>query len=203
MRDASSPTQRFLARLPGWTLLIGGMFILAATVVMPAWRECRYLDWQLEVMRRQTDALARQVDAYEAFQRAVEDHDPIVLKRLAYHQLRAKPRGARLLMTTKTTKRRPKIRVAAGTSAAPLVRPTSPLEQTEHGSFIEAWLHQPLPRVGREIPSFRWVDSRLTRLTLGPPRLMVALFGMVCLLAGLVFHRPEDDELVTPAGSLS
>ncbi len=185
---ASNPDRSLIAELPAWMLLLSGMAILGATVLMPAWIESQYLAWQLDVMRRQTDALAQQVGAYRTFHQAVRDRDPVVLKRLAFHQLRARPSGASLLLPAERSAPR-----LPADLPAPFVRPPSELERTDHGSFIEAWLHQPLPRVGQEIAPFRVTATRLVRLTLGPSRLIVALFGVVCLLAALALGGREGE----------
>ena len=137
---------------PGWLFAVAGLALIALTMLTPAWMDLERLRWQRDVMAEQVEALGKQQDRHAAFLEAIDRHDPVVLEHLAYTQLRYKPSGVEILET-------------AGPDSA----------------SISAWLSEPMPQVGRDLPEYCPPDTRLTRLTTGPKRLGLLAVGVICL----------------------
>lgn len=86
--------QHLLAHLPGWLFLAAGLGIVSLTVLMPARQDLVQLKDKLNLMQNQARQMGLQESAYQRFHLALRTDDPIVLRRMAYHQLHLKPAGS-------------------------------------------------------------------------------------------------------------
>lgn len=194
----SSPLSRITVRLaphlPGWIFLLAGISLIGMTVLTPPWLDCDQLRQQERVMRIQADCLARQELAYRRFCDALGSDDPVLLQRLAFHQLGLKPGGTEVLMTP--TQRRasdpwpPVGAITVAHTATDGTHSQPHLPATASQTF-ESWLHTPLPRVGVNWATAVWVKSRLARLATGHSRLAMMGAGVLCLAGGLLWTGPN------------
>ncbi len=193
-----SPT---IARIPaaltgalaGWTLLVGGMLLLAAVILTPAWLECNELRWQQHTLRLQALSLAEQAQAYRQFHHAVTTGDPVVIERLAYTELGLKPAGTTPLLTHAGANALWSNSTNADRARAvdPTALPDLNMPERSAGiaglpaSSIAAWLHRPVPRVGIEVAAYQPVRSWLTRITTSGTRPAIITAALACLIAGM------------------
>ncbi len=161
-------------------LLACGMTLLNVTMLVPAWLQCRQLNWQRQVMRLQVERLEQQDQRYQQFQQALEEDDPVLLERLAFSHLRLKPTGCETLTLAAAP---------FDSGAAYLIQYDRP--PTLDNGFgdlpdqtIDGGLHHPLPRPGVDYRPWHPVRSRLVHITTGPLRLGLAAVGGICLLGG-------------------
>ncbi|MFA9478326.1 hypothetical protein ACERK3_08460 [Phycisphaerales bacterium AB-hyl4] len=174
-RDPDHPVERLFAALPGWMFLLGALSLMAMTLITPPWLHGRDLAWKQELMHAQLDRLTRQQDRYKQFHASLVADDPILLERLAFTQLRLKPTDRELLDPM------------GGRSVAGV-----PLGHGEAGgATIEAWLAEPMPVVGVDVPARTPIETRLTRLTQGRNRLGLLAAALLCLL-GALWYGPAS-----------
>jgi hypothetical protein len=148
------------ADLGGWCLLLSGVALIALTLLIPA-------ALQVSALRRQSDAanqtlanLQTQQGNYQTFVAAVEQGDPLLLERLAWHELHLKPVGLRTLDDR--------------TPAEP--------GQTVH---FEQWLRGDDPSVSPAPSTIP--NSQLVRLTTNPlPRIGMFALGGLLIACGLL-----------------
>jgi hypothetical protein len=195
--ETRQAVDRFFERLPGWMFLVSGLTLLGFVVITPAWQESRELEHQKEVLQLQTDRIAEQAQAYENFQTAMKNDDPVLLERLAFYHLRLKPVGAMplmgqagieppartrpLLVSDKKVQRGPTPEVASAEVAKRL---------SESLISVEAWLQKPLPREGVDYQKLPEVRSRLARWSLEPKsRNMMFGAALVLVVMGLAPTR--------------
>jgi hypothetical protein len=177
--------ERALAVVPGWLFLLAGLTMVAAAVLTPSWLASQKLAWQHALMEAQAQALQKQARRYDQFNEALKRHDPVLLERLAYVQLRMKPANARLVLPEQADR-------WGGSIPGGGERATS---DPEPGMLpIASWLHQPLPTVGQEVAPYRPPDSRLTRLATGQSRFLLLAAGLLCGIGGLLMGRSSDAE---------
>jgi hypothetical protein len=168
-----NPAERGLTALPGWLFLLAGLALIAAAVLTPTWLQARELAHRHRVLEARAEALGAQRARYEQFHEALKQHDPVLLERLAYVQLRMKPADAKLLAPQQPSA------IPGGGEGS---------DQARLGAAmlpISAWLHVPLPKVGREIPPLQPVDTRLVRLATGHTRHGMLAAGALCAIGGL------------------
>jgi len=156
--------------LGGWILLLSGWAIVASTVLVPAWRSVCEMEYQTDELQIRLDLLSRQRENYEGFIEAYEDGDPLLMQRLAWHQLHVKPPEAELL------------------SPAPLIdAPPDPIN-------VDRWVQPldvvPLPKPHRVDPlaDAPFINSRLAELLTGPRRPYVLGLGGLLILLSLVLN---------------
>jgi hypothetical protein len=149
----------FLDRIDvgGWLMLSLGVFIIALTVLAPAYLDVRKLQAQHEVLHRQASLLLIRQQNYIAFARALERGDPLLIQRVSMQQLHLKPVGTDPLDDA---------------SAAPTSK------------SIDGWMNPQLDAI--PISSLTLPDTRLVRLVTGPPRPWVLAFGGWLVLMGLL-----------------
>ncbi len=179
------PIETLLSALAGWLPLLGGLTLLAITLLTPEWLGWRELVWQRDMLRLQAESLETQRDRYAMFHEALQADDPVLLERLAYTQLRYKPAGKALMGD---------FRLTGGSVEAGGVQ-TGTVGTGSFGSteVVEAWLAQPQPVVGKDIQPLRPINTRMTRLTRGPSRYVLLLVAGICLMAGFWPESDEDD----------
>ena len=187
----------FFERLPGWMFLVCGLTLLGFVVITPAWQECRELEHQKLVLELQTQRIAEQAQAYESFQAAMKNDDPVLLERLAFYHLRLKPVGAMplmgqagieppartrpLLVSDKKVPRGPTPEAANAEVAKRL---------SESLISVEAWLQKPLPKEGIDYPKLQEPKSKLARWSLNPGSRNMMLGGaLVLVVLGLAPTR--------------
>lgn len=168
MRDPwTETTWSFFDHLAGWLMLGVGAFILATAALAPDWRAVQQLARHRDLMKLQTEAIVDQAEAYRRFHSALEDRDPILLRRLACDQLRLKPAGTSLL------------------AAQPDPTSLDPFSVADGG--VAAWLHQPMAVALETSASQPWpLGHTLRALTAGPARLGLIGCGTVCMAIGLL-----------------
>ncbi|MEX0885552.1 MAG: hypothetical protein WD009_03850 [Phycisphaeraceae bacterium] len=159
-----NPVERALAAMPGWLFLAAGLTLVALVLLTPAWLGQRDLAWQRDLMRLQVRQIERQAQRYADFHAALGAEEPVLLERLALTQFGLNP-------TDKTP-------LWLGTVA------------DDRGGGVDAWLAEPLPRVGVDVPARTAIESRLTRLTSGSTRTLLIAAGRGCALGG-VWATPE------------
>ena len=161
--------------LAGWLLLLCGFGIIGVTLLAPAWLDVRQLEAQVSVLERQHQVLEMRHQNYRAFVRAVERSDPMVMQRLAMHQLNLKPAGAQPLRTG--------LDVEDAAMSAP------PLEQ---------WMRPTLAALPPETVAIAYPETRLVRLVTGHTRPWTLAFGGWLMLMGLLLnpqaHHAESPE---------
>jgi hypothetical protein len=149
----------------GWMLLLSGFFIVAVTVLAPAWMDLKRIEAEVAVLDRQQQTLEMRHINTQAFVRAVERDDPILMQRLVWHHLNLKPEGAEPVELSITQESRP--------SPPP----------------IEQWVRPNLgPVDGAAAAVAPYPDSRLVRLTTGPTRAWTLAFGGWLILLGLLIN---------------
>ena len=168
--------RRLAAHLPGWSALICGLTLIGLTVLMPVYRDLEQMQWRRDLMRAQAQQLAEQTLSYRQFHAALADDDPIVLQRLAYYQLHLKPAGTEPLATPGEGSTLTWVNVP-GASGTP---------GWDDMPTIEALLHRPLPREGVDCYAPLPPDSRITRLTSGSSRLVLAAAGLMLVYVGML-----------------
>ena len=181
------PIETLLKTLAGWLPLLGGLTLLAMTLLTPEWLAWRELVWQRDMLRLQAQSLEKQRDSYAMFNDALQADDPVLLERLAYTQLRYKPTGKALINDFMLT--------AGPVDGIPDVSRQAialPGVDTESSDVIDAWLAQPQPVVGKDIQPLRPINTRMTRLTRSPYRYVMLLIAGICLIAA--FWPPADED---------
>jgi len=184
------------AHLPGWLFVLSGLAVLAMAAVMPAHRATERLAWQAELMRTQAQRLAEQERGYLDLLEGLRAADPVLVERLALTQLHLRPVGTRLLAELPGFADAPDPAGPTDTGPGPVRRARadsglSPGPAAD--ASIDRWVHQPLPRIGRDLPPYRPLNTRLNRLTTGPTRYALVLVGALCLVGGLVYAPGSPD----------
>jgi len=184
--------ERALAATPGWVLFSAGLVIIIASVLLPAWRATDALQVKRDHMSTQVEWIAQQRQTYDRVLVAMEQDDPILLKRLAYHHLRLKPAEATLIDVQEPNAMQPGVRN--------VLHPAPGVARSHHRlveslNSVEDWAFEPLPVALAPEPTLATMPSRLNRLTTGTTRLFTAAFGMLCLIAGVWFHHNARAEM--------
>lgn len=154
----------------GWLLLLTGCAVMSMTLLAPAWVDVRQLADQRNALDNDLRRIHAQVGNYIAFTQAIQDGDPILLQRLAWHQLHLKPAGA-----------------------IPLdgLGPADQLMSQTPDQWLRPVVYEPAPDIAPLPPL---PDTRFTRLILGPARPWVLALGAWLVLFGLLTHvsKPRD-----------
>lgn len=150
-------------------------------------------------MKLQADGLQTQEQAYRRFFTALKSKDPVLLERLAYHQLRLKPTGVLVFNPPAQAVAPPEHWQREGSAAANDPQMVTPAGRgagsaAQFYDTVENWLHTPLPQVGVDYAASPDLSSRMIRLTTGPKRLAVMIGGALCLLAGLVWSTGHETD---------
>jgi len=184
---------RVLTALSGWVLLCAGIVIVAAGVLLPAWRTTEALRVQRDQMHAQARWMERQRETYQRVRVAVDENDPIILQRLAFHHLRLKPEDADLLRvdepvlqpgyppTVQVMDRQPHETTLAGVNAL-----------VETLDTIDGWALEPMDPTPVEPSVITTAPTRLNRLTSGSTRLLTTAFGLLCVFAGIWLHTQQS-----------
>ncbi len=188
-RKAFNGVLEVLFQTPSWVMLLAGIVTVAATLLVGPYLENRQLDWQRQVIQQRATVHDSQRQAYDRMLVALKSDDPILLQRLAYHYLRLKPTGARLLTPTNPT-----TNLRAATTPSPTLAPLG-----ERVTTIETWMAQGMPPPPVLPAPQTTLDARLVRLTTGPLRPMVAAAGALAIALGLVpLVRKRQEPITSP-----
>lgn len=177
MSQQTTSSDRFLAGLSQWLLLLSGVVVLAAALLVPAWCEIRELAWQEHCLTLQARQLREQRHHYEQAADALAANDPVMLQRIAYHYMRLKPNDAEMILKAGNQAGH-----QAGHQLGADVLP------------IEAIVHEPVAHVGNDLAPLEPINSRLVRVTHGPTRLATAGVAIICLLLGLGYPLRESGQ---------
>jgi len=157
----------------GWLLLLCGAAVVALTVLTPPYLAVRRLEAQCQVMHLHELALQEQQDSYVRFVDAVQRNDPMLIQRLAWHQLNLRPARSQ-----------------------PLDRPIPVIDRPV--PTIDQWVRTSvrLPAAVGPVAGTGLADSHLMRLVNEPlTRPWVLAFGGWLILAGLLLRSgPEAEE---------
>jgi len=184
---------RVLTALSGWVLLCAGLAIVAAGVLLPAWRSSEALRVQRDQMLEQAQWMQRQRDTYERVRVAVDQNDPLILQRLAFHHLRLKPEHAGLITVDQPVLQPgypPTVAVMEARADEPVLPGFNAL--VESVDNVDAWALEPMDPAPAEPTAAATPPTRLNRLTTGTTRLLTTGFGLLCVLAGIWLHTQQS-----------
>lgn len=174
MKKASA-CQAGLRRLDaGWLYLLAGAALVSSMVLIgPADDLAQLRHRRDRLAGLESDAITR-LQAYETFLEALDDADPMLVRRLAAAQLNLIPES---------------------------VKPIG-LIGVELDAHVDDWIHEALPPPTVVDPP-QVKDSWLRRLAAGPTRLWTMLAGMLLIFIGLLPQAdaaaPAADPLDEPA----
>jgi len=197
--EGPSRTERFLAALPAWLLVTGGMLMLSAALLVPAMIDTQRLTHQRDHMREQAAAMEKLAGNYKSFHLALQENDPVVLERLAYAQLRRKPAGSEPLLvavnpgqpvTPQGWMRTTSVRGSANAAAST----TQLAEPPPEVASVESLIGDPAIIATADMPLYEPPRGRIIRLTTGSMRVgfMIAATGLV--IAGLMWNTTLTDD---------
>jgi len=147
----------------GWLPLLAGAFLLALALLTPAWLQNRQLAAEVRTLERQAAHFETLAGDYRHVSEAIDQQDPLLMQRIAWHYFALKPAGRRVLFVDEQ---------------APW--------PTRNAEPVEQWLHRPPPTPEPvEMPGARWA-----RLATGANRLPLALAAGCLLLGGWIRVRP-------------
>ncbi|NJL32165.1 MAG: hypothetical protein HC898_11390, partial [Phycisphaerales bacterium] len=86
-----------LWEIPTWVFLWSGLAVIAAVLLVGPWLELREMQWQKQYIELQAQRLAQQRQAYQQMLVSLEQNDPVLVQRLAFHYLHLKPKGVQLV----------------------------------------------------------------------------------------------------------
>jgi hypothetical protein len=181
--------ERTLRPVPGWLMIAAGLSLVAMAVLTPSWLDLSKARWDLQLMQIQADRLDQQRDRYAKFEQAIIQRDPVLLERLAYTQLRLQPAERQVIADA-----------LAANEAGMMPNPASGIDLPP--GDIDRWLAVAPPVVGVDVPPYKQVNNRLTRLTGQPlPRAVLLGVGALSVFAGLWWGPPRTGRLGgQPAG---
>ncbi len=182
------PPSRILAQLMGWLSLGLGMAMIAVIALVPPWLELRYAQWERGFIEQCSRQQFKQIENYEQFAAGLQNNDPVLLERLAFHHLRRKPAGAMLVLMPDDPNDESAVRTvinADGTTTTGLAFDPTVLGD-ERQTLLEKWLHQPMPVVGEDYPAYEVPSHPAIRLATGPKRSLLLALGGVFMLCGLL-----------------
>ena len=179
------PLETLFTALAGWLPLLGGLTLLAMTLITPEWVGWRDLLWQRDMLRLQAQSLETQRDSYAAFHDALSADDPVLLERLAFTQLRYKPAGKHLMDD---------LWLVSGSGAEVAGPSNMAYAAAGPSEVIESWLASPQPVIGKDIRPLKRMNTRLTRLTGGFGRYVLLAVAILCLIASLWPEKPDQEE---------
>ncbi len=140
-------------------MLVAGVGLVGLAVVAPAWLAVGSLAQQQRAMAQRLEKLQDHQQGYDQFVLAIQRADPLLLQRLAWHQLHLKPAGMVVLDDH------------------------CPAEPGATQPYTQ-WLN-PAPDTAPPPEAFDPPASRLARLTTTAKRLGLIAAGLIFIFAGL------------------
>lgn len=128
----------------GWLLLVAALLVIAPALLLPAWREVTQLRAQKRALAAKLTATHDRTASTHRIISGIENADPLVLTRLAWHELHLKPAGARPLgdIMPVNIDERPTLRPQLLAPAVPAVTMTADAGSTVLGKLV-AGPHRP------------------------------------------------------------
>lgn len=154
----------------GWLLLICGVAVITITVLTPPWLSEKQLESQAQALYRQACLEEIQLTNSQAFVRALERGDPLLIQRLAYHHLNVKPQTAETIFESPNLTHRPV-------------------------PSMDQWVRPNLPPIRINTKSYTLPDTHLVRLITGASRPWVLAMGGWLVLMGLLMNPKNEYEL--------
>lgn len=94
VHSSHNPQGSPLARLsPGWPFLLAGLAVVAAVMLVPAWRDVQNVRLERDDLQSVVQYEARRVAATESMLASLESGDPALRRRLVGWQLNLLPKG--------------------------------------------------------------------------------------------------------------
>lgn len=186
-----SPLEQFLDGLPGWVFILAGVAMVGAAVLMPSYLTSDEMAWQRDLLAAQAKALSEEQVAYKQLNDAINERDPALLERLAFHYLHLKPADKTLLVDEARVAAQQLVRSGVGVS------PLQTAMGVELGGTVESWVKRPVPRVGVDWPAYQAPNTRLTRISTGRSGVGLAAAGMILVVAGLLFRGTQAEKVTS------
>ena len=121
---ADNPTMRATAPLfqldPGWPYVLAGLALFAAGVLIPAHNDLASLRAKLSRMRHEETIAYSRLKSYTDFIVALDEEDPVLVRRLAAAQLNLIPKGQRPVLQAASFNDPVKQWIESSVAAAPL-----------------------------------------------------------------------------------
>jgi len=153
---------RWLPTLIGWALLISATGLIGLAIVGRPYATVRQLAWQRGLMTQQAERLGEQLDHYRQIQVALQQRDPALLQRLAYHYLHVKPTDCEQVLAPAAT------------------------DADDRATTVDDWVYQPLPVVGLDYPAAPMAARQTAHLTSDLRGIGIALAGIGLVAVGLL-----------------
>jgi hypothetical protein len=94
VRNGSSPIARVLAVLsPGWLFLLGGVLVVGAAMLLPAWRDVQTVRFERDQLAAQVDVASQRLAATYSIRDTLRRGDPELKQRLIAWQHNRLPVG--------------------------------------------------------------------------------------------------------------
>ncbi|MHC4997188.1 MAG: hypothetical protein ACYTGQ_19290 [Planctomycetota bacterium] len=161
----------------GWLLLVCGVAVIAITVLIPPWLSEKQLESQAQALYRQACLDEILLTNSQAFVRALERGDPLLMQRLAYHHLNLKPIGAEVIFD-------------------------SALQTDQPVPSMDQWVRPTLAPIHVNAEKYTLPDTRLVRLITGASRPWVLAMGGWLVLMGLLMNPKYEIELDEDGASM-
>ncbi len=151
----------------GWLFILAGGVIVSAMVLIPPADDLAQLQIQREQLQAQVNEEAHRFEAYQSFTDALENEDPMLVRRLAVSELNLIPDD---------------------------VEPIAMLVESSDGldASVDDWIEETLPTsdtiaingssTGYDQPR----ETLLRKLATGPSRLWIMIAGMAAIFIGLL-----------------
>lgn len=168
LRDRYNAMDQWIDRmqLGSWLLIAVGLVLIGLPMLWPAYRQWQKVQAEHDQLEMHVEAMQQQVEAYRGYIWAVQRGEPLVLRRLAWHQLHLKPQTHQPVHGTwRLTE-----------------LPGEPLPLTPIHKPLRVTVPQP-PRIA--------LDSQLDQLLLADVRVLVMALGVMLIGLGLLFARHQ------------
>ncbi|MEM9250754.1 MAG: hypothetical protein AAGB29_00260 [Planctomycetota bacterium] len=139
MTDAR-PDSRLIAALPGWMMLIGGLALVATSVVVPPLHAAAAMQRQRETLAAHVATRDAQLDRLRQLADALDDDDPALLARVAHDRWGMTPDRPDTTLLDPPTPDRPLALAGLELTPAPVAyaKPDTALTRLTHGPYRAA-----------------------------------------------------------------
>ena len=151
----------------GWLFILAGGVIVSAMLLIPPTDDLAQLQIQREQLQAQVNAEEHRAEAYQSFRDALENEDPMLVRRLAVSELNLIPDD---------------------------VEPIAMLVESSDGldASVDDWIEETLPKpnaiaiYGSTTGYDRPRETLLRKLATGPSRLWIMIAGVASIFIGLL-----------------
>lgn len=165
---------RFAPRLDaGWLFLSAGVILMASVALIGPLDDLALLRYRRDRLAALEQAATEQLEAYLVFLEAVEEEDPMLMRRL----------------------------VAAQMNQIPATDEVVGMVGDELDAHVDHWIQSTLPGPAYVEPPIQ-PDSWLRKLSTGANRLWTLLAGAVLVFIGLLGRSTKTEEQSEPAPAL-